>query len=174
MNSEAERFARKTERKQRIQTLVKKFQVNAQQNADKRGAVVVKEKFHIPSFIPKFDPNDKFLILKPSQMFENSINSSLDSDSSLIKEEDDDDLFDEMSSHSISERDSKQNSFILPPIDNLQPQKYSMLERIINKEAEDQVITQLTLRMGGEPVNVVVYWSPKEECLRLNAFCFQG
>mmetsp|Transcript_14495 Transcript_14495/g.15178 ORF Transcript_14495/g.15178 Transcript_14495/m.15178 type:complete len:653 (-) Transcript_14495:59-2017(-) len=54
------------------------------------------------------------------------------------------------------------------------PEKYSMIERIISKDIEDQVITQLTLRMGGEPINVVVYWLAKEECLRINAFCFQG
>jgi hypothetical protein len=192
LNSEAERFVRRTERKQRIQTLVKKFQINAQHNAEKRGAVavVVKEKFSIPSFIPKLDstqlPSD-MKILKPSQMFENSIDgSSVDSSSSssmmmMLKEEgegeEEDDLFEEMS---VTERGGARGeggggAGGLPPIESVfLPQKYSMLERIINKEAEDQVITQLTLRMGGEPINVVVYWLPKEECLRLNAFCFQG
>lgn len=140
--------------------------------------MVVKEKFSIPSFVPKFDPSDNSMILKPSQMFENSISSSgLDSDSSIIKEEDEDDIFEEMSTPSnVTERGpAGGDSLILPPIESvLLPQKYSMLERIINKDAEDQVITQLTLRMGGEPINVVVYWLPKEECLRLNAFCFQG
>jgi hypothetical protein len=220
VNSEAERFVRRTERKERIQTLVKKFQSNAQQNADKRGAVVVKERFKIPSFVPKFDSNEEKkrsqLILKPSQMFlENSVSSSgLDSTESslLLREEDEEeeegDLFEMSTRSSVSDRGGGTGgvgrgtgrntvagargggggggvggggeALVLPPIDSAlglaaaYPQKYSMLERIINKEAEDQVITQLTLRMGGEPINVVVYWLPKEECLRLNAFCFQG
>lgn len=142
-------------------------------------------------------------------MFENSISSSgLDSESSMIKEEDEDDIFDELSSNSKSTFDnsntiSQPNSMTLPSITDTNtangagsssilfgsnsnnnnninhyphhhPEKYSMIERIISKDIEDQVITQLTLRMGGEPINVVVYWLAKEECLRINAFCFQG
>jgi len=192
--SENDRLARKTERKRRMQTLVRKFQISAQNAAEKRGAMVVNEKYRIPKFVPKFDTTESPRILKPSDIIKSSSNicdSSDDSDSNRSvhnTSSDDDDDFEtrKMITEVAQETSTKHGSAdslnlrsnsiedIRSHISDSLPEKYSMLERMINKDIDDQVISQLTLRMGGEPINLVVYWLPREECIKINAFCFQG
>ena len=46
-----------------------------------------------------------------------------------------------------------------------------LLERV-DKDLKDQVVTQLTLKMGPETVSVVAYWQPLEDRLKIKMFCF--
>lgn len=46
-----------------------------------------------------------------------------------------------------------------------------LLERV-DRELSDQIVTQLTLKMGPESVNVVAYWQPIEDRLKIKLFCF--
>jgi hypothetical protein len=189
VTSESERNHRKTERRERLQTLARKFQTEAMKNPEKRSAVLVKEKFRIPSYVPKGAVGaDGAAILKPSEMLgpslaEGSLVSRLsDSDHEDDADGDEDeegDLFDPSNStllneNSMSSSSDPRSTLLTPPLPLNQIERYAMYNRMIEKEVEDQVITQLTLRMGGEPINVVVYWNPRDENLKVNAFCFQG
>lgn len=52
--------------------------------------------------------------------------------------------------------------------------KHTRLKDLVDKEFADQVITQLTLKMVGEVMNLIVYWQPKDERLKINALLYSG
>lgn len=171
------------------------------EGADKsRGAQVEFEKFHIPKYVPKLDSFEEITstsAIKPSEIISRSqsrISAGIASD-----DESEDWSSDEENRHMLeevaeAELDHIKNSTTtggslstegedladgdeedtLGEKSLVLPEKYSMMERLINKEVGDQVITQLTMRMGGDAINVVVYWLAKEEALKINAFCFAG
>ena len=49
---------------------------------------------------------------------------------------------------------------------------YADLLEKVNKELSDQIVTQLTLKMGPESVSIVVYWQPFDDRLKIKVFCF--
>jgi len=49
---------------------------------------------------------------------------------------------------------------------------YADLLEKVDKELSDQIVTQLTLKMGPESVSVVVYWQPFDDRLKIKVFCF--
>lgn len=57
---------------------------------------------------------------------------------------------------------------------NKSNRKFAKLRDLVNKDVEDQVITQITVRWSGEVFNVIVYWQANDEKLKINAFCFHG
>ena len=209
VNSQIDRNLRKSERMQRVNSLVRKFQASAQIVADQqqeeqrlpplgksdgpRGAVVEYERFHIPKYVPKLDSFEEVSssnTVKPSQMLSSrnfdktpSDSDDSDSDTSMSSEEDARQMLGEVAEAELQHINRTSiTGAVLPPKEETSsrpeylsiPEKYSMMERLVNKEVSDQVITQLTLRMGGDAINVVVYWLAREESLRINAFCFAG
>jgi hypothetical protein len=49
---------------------------------------------------------------------------------------------------------------------------YEELIEKVNKDLNDQIVTQLTVKMGHESVSVVVYWQPLEDRLKIKVYCF--
>ena len=207
VNSQIDRNLRKSERMQRVNSLVRKFQASAQIVSDQqqeeqrlpplgkpdgpRGAVVEYERFHIPKYVPKLDSFEEVSssnTVKPSQMLSStnhdktsSDGDDSDSDSSMSSEGGLRHMLGEVADAGLQHiTGTSVTGAALPPEEEAKddpeapflPEKYSMMERLVNKEVSDQVITQLTLRMGGDAINVVVYWLAREESLRINAYCF--
>ena len=122
--------------------------------------------------------------------------------SDSAEEDDEDDFFDEKSLESrkqlladIAEKGIKSNStntHSVPligensfaeiglnsqhePKNNNEIEAAKMYEDMLNKidrELNDQIVTQLTLKMGPETVNTVVYWQPLEDRLKIKVYCF--
>jgi hypothetical protein len=207
VNSQIDRNLRKTERMQRVKTLVRKFQASAESisksldETDKsslerpRGAVVEpKERFHIPRFVPKLDSFEELASVRPSEIMHRSRSKVSNADTDSSDEYSDEDTLQLLGEVANAELDHITNTSLTGArlkeegeeddvneeesggggVGGMELEKYSMMERLIAKEVGDQVITQLTLRMGGDAINVVVYWQPKEESLKINAFCFAG
>lgn len=210
VNSQIDRNLRKSERMQRVKTLVRKFQASAEhisqqqgREGDKqslerpRGAVVEKpERFHIPRYVPKLDSFEELESVKPSEILHRSRSKMSAADSESSDDSDSEEearlLLEEVAEAELDhitrgireedEEEVEEGREVLPRgglrsavgANNIDQEKYSMMERLIEKEVGDQVITQLTLKMGGDAINVVVYWQAKEEALKINAFCFAG
>lgn len=61
--------------------------------------------------------------------------------------------------------------FVSPTIQD-NTASFNHLQDIVDRDLTDQLVTQLTLKMGSETVNIIAYWQPVEDRLKFYILCF--